>query len=59
MGKEEPETPKDTQNSEPKKIIKKVAFKMLGKGSKDKNKEDDLKDWKPMKISESVEQQKK
>lgn len=55
MGKEEPETLKEDQKDEPKKIIKKVPFKMFGKNKKG-DEDDDLKDWKPMKIADTVEQ---
>lgn len=58
MGKEGPETPQEDQKDEPKKIIKKVPFKMFGRNKKG-DLDDGLKDWKPMKIVDTVEQQKK
>ena len=53
MGKEEQE-PQQTEKEGPKKIIKKLPFKSFTKGKK--TEDDDLKDWKPMKIVDKIEE---
>ena len=46
--KEEEVNDKEQKKEQPKKIIKKMPFKLL-KGAK--NEDEDLKNWKPMKIT--------
>ena len=54
MGKEDQEgeeKPTEEKKEQPKKIIKKLPFKALTKFKKG-DQEDDLKDWKPIKIAD-------